>query len=187
RASTTAVLLTIALAPACAPLATFRPPSAFMGGRTMEMGLGAATVGPRPYVDERWLYAGQTWFTVRAAPWLHLSAISTFDPRAVALGGAATALAIRADRFVGGAEVELGYGWAAAGLPMALRLFEEHWLYTAPRVGNFGIDPAFGLPIGISLHLHGAAFARFEYQTSWVQLQAFNQRNHVAAALAVQW
>jgi hypothetical protein len=113
----------------------------------MEVGLGAVTVSPRPYVDESWLYAGQFWFSARAAPWLNLSAIAAFDPEAIGVGGGATALAIRADRFAGGVEAELGYGWGAAGLPMAFRLFEQNWLYSTPRVTNFGIYPAFGVPV----------------------------------------
>jgi hypothetical protein len=153
----------------------------------MELGLGAVAVSPRPYVDEQWLHAGQFWFNARAASWLNLSAIAAFDPEAVGVGVGATFLLIRADRFAGGLEGELGYGWGAAGLPFALRLFEQNWLYCTPRVSNFGIYPALGVPAGLSLHLHEGAFLRLEYQTSWAQLQAYNQRNHFGAALAVQW
>jgi hypothetical protein len=171
----------------CGPLATFRPPSAFAGDRSLEMGLGSVAVSPRRYVDESWLHAGQFWVSGRATRWLNLSAIAAFDPEALGIGGGATVLLVRGDRFFGGFEGELGYGWGAAGIPISLRLFEENWVYASPRVYNFGIYPAFGVPVGLSLHLHEGAFARIEYQTSWVQLQPYNQRNHVGAALAVQW
>jgi hypothetical protein len=153
----------------------------------MELGLGAVAVSPRPYVDERWLQSGQFWFTAKTGSWLQLSAISAFDAEALAIGGGATAVLIRKDRFAGGFEAELGYGWGAAGLPFAVRLFEQHWIYSTPRVSNFGIDPSFGVPVGLSLHLHEGGFLRLEYQTSWAPLNAYNQRNHLGAALVAQW
>src|SRR5688572_986628 len=68
---------------ACGPLATFRPASGLMEGRTMELGLGAAAVSPRPYVNEPWAHAGQMWLTGQAKSWLHLSGIAAFDPQAM--------------------------------------------------------------------------------------------------------
>jgi hypothetical protein len=66
---------------ACGPLGTFRPASGFIEERTKELGLGTVAVSPRPYVDEAWAHAGQLWFTGRALPWLHLSAIA--EPKAM--------------------------------------------------------------------------------------------------------
>ena len=172
---------------ACAPVATFRPASGFIDGKTIELGLGAVTLSPRPYVDEQWAQTGQLWFSAKASRWLHLSAISAFDHSAVALGGAAKALLVHTDRFAGATEVELGYGWGALGIPLAARLVGQTWLYSTPRVGTFGIDPIFGIPVGVSAHVHEGAFLRLEYQTSWSNLKAYNQRNHYGAALAVQW
>jgi hypothetical protein len=171
----------------CGPFATFRPASTFMGGGTKEIGLGAATVSPRRYVDEPWLEAGQLWFSGKATPWLTLSGIAAFDPKAIGVGGGATFLLVRADRFAGGLEGELGYGWGAAGVPVAIRIFEQNWIYGTPRVANFGIYPTLELPVGVSAHLHRGAFLRLEYQSSWAQFDRFNQRNHLGAALAVQW
>jgi hypothetical protein len=34
-------------------------------------------------------------------------------------------------------------------LPIAVRLFEQNWLYSTPRVTSFGIYPAFGVPVGL--------------------------------------
>jgi hypothetical protein len=172
---------------ACGPLATFRPASGLMEGRTMELGLGAAAVSPRPYVNEPWAHAGQMWLTGQAKSWLHLSGIAAFDPRAMGLGGSARALVLRADRVRGGVDLEAGYGWGAASLPFALRLFDQHWFYASPRISNYGIEPLVGVPIGLNVHLQGGGFLRIEYQSSWARLQAFNQRHHLGAALAVQW
>ena len=172
---------------ACGPLATFRPASGLMEGRTMELGLGAAAVSPRPYVNEAWAHAGQMWLTGQAKSWLHLSGIAAFDPQAMGLGGSARALVLRADRVRGGVDLEAGYGWGGASLPFALRLFDQHWFYASPRISNYGIEPLLGVPIGLNVHLQGGGFLRIEYQSSWARLQAFNQRHHLGAALAVQW
>jgi len=184
---TGAVAVMPLLLEACAPLAMFRPASGFLEGRTMELGLGAAAVSPRPYVNEPWAHVGQMWVTGQAKSWLHLSGIAAFDPQAMGLGGGARALLLRADRVRGGIDLEAGYGWAAASLPFALRLFDQHWFYASPRVSNYGIEPIVGFPIGLNLHLQPSAFLRIEYQSSWARLQAFNQRHHLGAALAVQW
>jgi hypothetical protein len=179
-----AVLLVIG---GCGPLAMFRPASGFMDGRNMELGLGAVAVSPRPYVVEPWAHAGQLWFTGQATSWLHLSGIAAFDPEALGVGGGARALVLRGDRLRGGVEAEAGYGWAALAVPFAVRLFEQHWLYSSPRVSNYGIEPVVGIPLGLNLHLQGGGFLRVEYQSSWAKLQAFNHRHHLGAALAVQW
>ncbi len=171
----------------CGPLATFRPIAALSADRPYELGLGTVAVSPRPYVDERWGQSGQLWFTKRANDWLQLSAIAAFDPGALGAGIGATAAVVRGRRVVAGVEGEAGYGWAAASVPFAFRLFEESWLYAAPRVYNFGIYPAVGTPIGLSLHIQKGAFLRFEYQASWMQLQAYNLRHHIGGGLAVQW
>ena len=171
----------------CGPLATFRPISALTSERAHELGLGAVAVSPRPYVDERWGHAGQLWFTTRATSWLQLSGISAFDAGALGVGVGATASVVRGDRFAAGVQAEAGYGWAAAGLPFAVRLFEQSWIYGEPRVTNYGIYPMVGTPVGLSLHIEKGAFLRLEYQASWERLQRFNLRHHLAAGFAVQW
>jgi hypothetical protein len=181
----------------CAPMATFRPISAFAGGQaSMEMGLGTVAVSPRPYVDERWSHTGTAWFTAQVKPWLQLSGISAFDDGALGVGVGATALLFRRSWFMAGVEAEAGYGWAAAGVPIAARLFEQTytaylpagaWIYAQPHVTNFGIYPSVGTPIGLSVHIQKGAFVRLEYQASWEQFQRYNLRHHLGAAFAVQW
>jgi hypothetical protein len=171
----------------CAPLGMLRPPVPFPEDRRNEIGLGGVVVSPRPYVEEPWTQAGQMWLTRQALPWLQLSAISAFDPRAMAFGLGARALWLRSSRLGAGCDVELGYGWGALGLPVAVRLFGQSWFYASPRVGNYGIEPIFGVPMGLSLNVQHGAFLRLEYQTSWVNLLSYQHRHHLGAALAVDW
>jgi hypothetical protein len=173
--------------PSCGPLASLRPISALNAQSANELGLGTVAVSPRPYVDERWSHTGQLWFTMRATPWLQLSGISAFDASAIGIGVGATASLVRAQSFVAGVGGEAGYGWAAAGLPLAARLFDQTWIYAEPRVTNYGIYPLFGAPVGLSLYVDRGAFLRLEYQASWERVQAFNLRHHLAAGFAVQW
>ena len=149
--------------------------------------MGTVAVSPRPYVDEPWSHAGQLWFTSKATPWLQLSGISAFDAGAIGVGVGATALLVRRSSLVAGVEAEAGVGWTAGGFPFALRLFEETWIYAEPRISSFGIYPAVGTPVGLSLHVEKGAFLRVEYQASWERFQAFNLRHHLAAGFAVQW
>ena len=158
-----------------------------IGEKTRELGLGAIAVSPRPYVDEPWRHAGQLWFTTRATSWLNLSGIAAFDAEALGAGVGASVPILRASRFAAGVEADAGYGWAGAAIPMAGRLFGQTWIYSAPRVTNIGVYPAFVLPIGLSLHVDKGAFVRLEYQPSWANLQAYELRHHLGAALAVQW
>ena len=164
-----------------------RPISALEGQGTRELGLGTVAVSPRPYVDEPWSHAGQLWFTAKATPWLRLSGISAFDAGALGVGVGATASLLRASSFMAGVEAEAGYGWAAAGVPLAARLFGQTWIYSEPRVSNFGIYPAVGAPLGLSLHIEKGAFLRLEYQATWEQLQRHNLRHHLGTGFAVQW
>jgi hypothetical protein len=168
-------------------MAALRPISALAGLGTRELGLGTVAVSPRPYVDEQWAHAGQLWFTTKATPWLQLSGISAFDAGALGVGVGATALLVRGRSFMAGVEAEAGYGWAAGGIPFAARLFEQTWIYSEPRVTNWGIYPVVGIPVGLSLPIEKGAFLRLEYQPSWERLQRFNLRHHLAAGLAVQW
>lgn len=182
-----ALFAALVLGTGCGPLATLRPISALTAQGTHELGLGAVAVSPRPYVDERWSQAGQVWFTTKATPWLQLSGISAFDTNALGAGLGATGLVVRGRSFMAGVEGEAGYGWAAAGIPFAARLFEQTWIYGEPRVTNFGKNASLGTPVGLSLHVEKGAFLRLEYQASWEQLQRYNLRHHLAAGFAVQW
>ncbi len=180
-------LLFLSILGGCAPLAGLRPASAPMPGRTFEAGGGAAFIGPRPYVIEEWRGTGQLWFTGRAGSWLTLSVVGAFDTEAVAAGFAARADLVRMDRLAGGVEVELGWLWAGVSLPFAVRLFDQTWLYTAPRVGNFGDELLPSIPLGASVRIYDGFALRLEGQLSWADFSAFNRRIHLGLAGAYQW
>lgn len=179
--------LTAVLGVSCAPAATFRPASALQGEQSIEMGAGAVVVTPRPYVQERYHGAGEVWVTGRVAPWLHLSGIGAFDPDAVAVGGAATSIPLRFDRFAGGVEVEAGYAWVAGALPLAVRVVDGVWLYTSPRLGTWGDALTPGIPVGVSIDLGPHFILRAEGQVSWADFKYYNRRFHGGLAAAYQF
>lgn len=172
----------------CAPLADLRPPSALVrGGRTFEVGGGGVYVTPRPYVVESGHANGQLWFTGKAANWLSLSVVGAFDTRSALGGAGALARVVTKDRFVGGTGVELGFAWAGASVSGAVRLFDDAWIYTAPRLSNWGKFLDFGIPVGVSLPLVYGFVLRAEGQASWEKLAYYNRRIHIAGALAYEW
>jgi hypothetical protein len=176
-----------ALATSCAPLASFRPASGLSDGRSLEAGVGVAAVSPRTYVTESWAAADQIWLTGEPKRWLSLSAIGVFDDTTASAGGASRFYLVRVPWYALGAEVEAGYGWLGASLPIAYRIFDWAWFYTAPRVGNWGSDLIVGVLGGLDLHVSGGLILRTEAQASWQELEFYNRRNHVGLALAVQW
>jgi hypothetical protein len=158
-----------------------------MPGRTLELGAGGMVLSPRPAVDEPWRAAAQLWTIGDTDPLVSLSAIGAFDTEAFALGGALRLNLLRANRAAAGIEVEAGYAWAALSLPFAVRAFDETWLYTAPRAGNFGTDLLLSAPLGMSARLVGGFMVRGEAQVSWQDLKRYNRRTHLGGAAAYQF
>jgi hypothetical protein len=172
---------------ACGPIASFRPAPGLMPGRSLEVGAGAAMVTARPYVNESAAGAGELWVTGAIGEHGEVAAIGAFDTDALGVGGAMRVYALRADRVALGAEVELGYAWAALSLPAALRLFDQTFVYTAPRIGNWSFDACFFIPVGASVRVYDGLFVRAEWQRSWQDFQYYNRRDHFGAALAYQF
>jgi hypothetical protein len=172
---------------ACGPIASFRPASGLMPDRHLEVGAGAARVTARPYVDEDPASAGQVWVSGDVGERLSLTAISAFDSDALGLGGAARVNMIRFDRFAAGSEVELGYAWAAVSLPLALRVVEQTWIYSGPRLGTWGLDRCFFIPLGVSVHVYEGFILRAEWQRSWQDFKYYNRRDHYGLAAAYQF
>lgn len=170
---------------ACAPLAGFRPASGIMDGRQAEVGLGGAALGPRPFVDEKTSGAAQFWASKRATKRLTVSGIGAVDLDALALGGALRVDALRTDRLALGAEGEGGFVWGAVSVPFAVRLFDETWVYTAPRLGTRGTDWLVELPAGVSVRVWDGLMIRPEYRATWVEALP-EERRHVAG-LGVAW
>jgi hypothetical protein len=175
-------------ASACAPLASFRPASGLMPDRSLEVGAGGMLESPRPYVTEPTRATGQVWASGRADDRLTLTGIVAFDASALALGGAARIDLVRADRFAAGVEPELGLLWAALDVPIALRLYDQTWLYTAPRFGSRGLDWALTVPVGVSARVYDGLMLRAEYGTTWsTELTYFQRRDVFGVALAFQY
>ncbi len=171
-----------------APIADMRPPSALVhDDRTFEMGGGAAMAGPRPYVIESGHGEGQVWFTGRVVPWLSLSGIGAFDTHTGKGGVSALARYVTTDRFVAGVGAEAGYAWLAGSLSASGRLFDDTWVYTAPRFFNWGIFPAAAVPVGFSSRIYGGFHLRGEAQLSWENFKYYNRRLHLAAAAVYEW
>ena len=178
--------MALTLAAGCAPFASFRPPNGLIEERSLELGAGGVAVAPRPYVQEGWSGAGQVWARGPLAEWLELGAVAAFDDEA-ALGGAfAQARYVRTDRFAGAVEVELGWAWGALALPVAVRLFDETWLYTSPRLGNLGDEVTPGLPLGLSVRVWDGLMVRAEGQVSWAAFRWYNRRVHLGLGVAYQ-
>lgn len=158
-----------------------------MPGRDGEVGAGAAIVTPRPGVDEPLQGAAQVWTLGEPSTRLTVSAIGAFDVNAFAIGGAIRFNWVRGDRTALGVEAEAGFAWAAVSVPLAFRLFDETWIYTAPRLGNFGVDPLLSLPAGVSARMIDGFILRAEAQASQQGFVHWNPRAHLGAAAAYQW
>jgi hypothetical protein len=158
-----------------------------MPGNSLEFGAGATAVSPRPYVIEDWSAVGALWVTSEFTQRSDLSAIVAFDDDALALGGAYRLYYLEHDRFSGAAEAELGFAWGAFSLPIALRLIDQTRLYASPRIGNWGTDPIFGIPVGVSVRIHRGFILRAEWQRSWQDFAYYNRRDHFGVAGAYQF
>lgn len=182
------VLAASSAAASCAPQSNFRPASGIMSDRSFEVGGGGTLVGPRPFVDEPTQGAGQLWFSGRAAKNLTLTGIGAIEASAFALGGGARIDVVRTNRFAFGPEVELGFLWAALNVGAAVRLFDQTYVYTAPRLGSRGADWALDIPGGLSVRVYEGIMLRAEYRVAWTgELSYFQQRRIAGAALAVQF
>jgi hypothetical protein len=171
-----------------APIADLRPPCALVhDDRKFEAGGGAAMVTARPYVIESPHGEGQIWFTDRVVPWLSVSAVGAFDTNTVKGGFAALARYVTTDRFVAGVGAEAGYAWYAGSLSGAVRLFDDTWLYAAPRIFNWGIFATPGIPVGATARIFRGLQLRAEAQLSWEEFKSYNRRLHLAAAAAYAW
>lgn len=171
----------------CSPIANLRPASGLMPGKKLEVGAGAAALGPRPFVAEDWESTGQVWVSGNTSSSITLSAIGAFDTDAFAAGGAVRLNIVREELVAFGVEGELGYAWAALSLPVALRLFDESWIYSAPRLGTWSTDGIFSVPLGVSLRIYEGFALRGEAQVSWQNFQSFNRRVHLAGAAVYQF
>jgi hypothetical protein len=181
------LLFLLLIAQACSPSQSFRPGGSLLPGRSHELGIAISNIEPRPYVEESAQRLGQAWWMQQLSErWLFTTLVA-FDTSAV-LGGTA----LRWDAFPGSRlavspELELGLFWAAASLPMTLRLWHGTGIYTSPRLGNWGAEVTPFLPIGVTSELFHGLVLRAEAQLSWANFQYYNRRVHWGFAVAHQW
>lgn len=168
----------------CSPLSSFRPASGLMPGTTRQVGLGGTVVTPRPYVDEPAHRVGHVWFGSKLGKPSDLSLIAAFDSEGMAVGGALALRYVQTSRFSAAAEFEAGYAWGAIAAPFSVRLFDQTHLYTSPRLGNWGLEPVVGIPVGLSVRLYEGLSLRGEWQRSWQAFQYYNRRDHFGVAAA---
>lgn len=155
--------------------------------RQFEVGGGAAMVTPRPYVIESSHGEGQFWFTDRVVPWLSLSGVGAFDSQTAKAGIAALARYVTTDRFIAGVGAEAGFAWYAGSLSAAGRVFDDTWIYVAPRIYNWGVFATPGLPAGITSRIYRGFHLRAEAQLSWQEFKYYNRRLHLSAAAVYEW
>lgn len=181
------VIAAVTLALGCAPVQSFRPADGLMDGKTSELGMGAAVIGPRPYVEERAHGVGQLWISKQVHKRVMLTGMGAFDVAAAALGGGLRLDMIKTRRFAASVEGELGFAWGALVFPASVRVAGPARLYTGPRLGSRGVNWAIDLPVGISMPLVGSWVARAEYSSSWVELMHYQHRHLLGLAVAYQY
>ncbi|HEX2880590.1 MAG TPA: hypothetical protein VHO25_13750 [Polyangiaceae bacterium] len=181
------VLAVVIAASACAPPAGFRPASGLLEDRSYEVGLGVARVSPRPYVIEEAQNTGQLWFSTEWAPWLLVSGLAAFDDNGALGGGALRWQVLKHQRVATGLELEGGVLWLGTSIPLALRLIDQTWLYTAPRLSNWGAEITPFVPVGVSARVIDGLSVRVEGQLSWADWKYYNRRVHLGLACAYQW
>jgi hypothetical protein len=172
---------------ACSPIASFRPAAGFVPGNSLEFGLGAVTISRRPYVIEEPRAIGQFWVSSEQSPSRNLTILGAFDDQALSLGASLRLRFVRTHAFVAAADGELGYLFAGLSLPLAVRVVDEVWLYAGPRLGNWGVDPSFGAPIGASVLVYDGFQLRGEWQRSYQDFKVYNRRDHFGIAAGYQF
>jgi hypothetical protein len=149
--------------------------------------MGGTVVTPRPYVDEESHGVAEVWFSTVLGEQSDLTALVAFDDEALAMGGALTLRYVRTERIAAGAELELGYAWGAVSAPVSLRLVDRAYLYAAPRLGTWGMEFIFGVPVGTSVRIYEDFGVRAEWQRSWQGFQYYNRRDHFGFAAYYQF
>jgi hypothetical protein len=160
----------------CAPVAGFRPPAPLLPDRSVELGAGGVALSPRPYVQEPWRGAGQLWAAGPISKRFDLGAVAAFDLDGAAVGATLRLHVSTHDRFALAVDTELGWGWISLSVPLGVRLFDETWLYTAPRLFNWGQRPAVAVPVGLSVRIADGFFLRAEAQAVWPDLSPYQRR-----------
>lgn len=143
---------------ACAPVAMVRPPVPMPADDKGEFGVAAGinealeSTGYMTPLSSPNGPSAQIWYA-------HHFADDRLVVGGVLFGGTSSLVgtgvtlrynAIRGERFRLGVDLDGGFAWASAGVPMAVRLNDALWLYTAPSVG-LRVAQAARVPLGLSI------------------------------------
>ncbi|MEZ4468043.1 MAG: hypothetical protein R3F60_26205 [bacterium] len=184
------LLLALAhLASACAPAANLRPMTPMLPDHAAEVGVGYTQVGPRPVGQDDTVHGGQAWVTSQPLTWLDISLVGAFAAQGVAVAGLAVRWrALEVDGFAAGIGAELGSGWAAIDLPLAVRVVDGLWAYSAPQLGTWGKDATVRLPLGLDVELFDELRIRGEAQMNYPrrdgEFDGYQRRLHLGMGMA---
>ena len=74
-----------------------------------------------------------------------------------------------------------------ASVPLALRIIDQTWLYSAPKLGNWGPEITPFVPLGLTVRIVDGFSLRCEGQLSWADWKYYNRRLHLGLGGAIQW
>lgn len=168
----------------CAPAANMRPLTPMIPNDSTELGVAYTAVGPRPVGQDEWAHGGQVWGTYQPATYFDVSLIGAFAD-GVTAGLAVRWRALEFDRFATGLSAEIGAGWAALNLPLAVRVNDSIWLYSAPQYGTWGVDlTTVRLPLGVDVKVADELRIRGEAQVNYPDFDPYKRRVHLGMGLA---
>lgn len=161
-----------------------RPLNPMLPDHQAELGLAHTLVGPRPVGQDDWVHGAQAWSTWQPTGAFDLSFVGVFADGFT--GGLALRWrALEGQHFAAGVGAEIGVGWLALNLPVAARLQERVWLYSAPQLGSWGIDlESVRLPLGVDVKVADEVHVRGEAQLNYPDFDPYKRRVHMGLGLA---
>lgn len=174
----------ILFASGCAPATNMRPLTPMIPHDTTEVGVAYTAVGPRPVGQDDWAHGGQAWGTYQPVTWLDVSLVGAFAD-GITAGLAVRWRALETEHFATGLSAEVGAGWVAVNLPLAVRVHERLWIYSAPQYGTWGVDlETVRLPIGLDLKVADDLRVRGEAQMNYPDFDPYKRRLQLGMGLA---
>lgn len=146
---------------ACAPAASMRAPTPFAEGVANEIGAGATwnqllveeATSSNDFVPYRSGLSGQLWYQHQFGEWFSLGG-TLFGGQTNFFGGGVQlrGMWVRAPRFRLGTDLEGGWYWGAIGIPVAVGLSDDVWLYSNPSV-RLSTHQMVRVPLGVAANL----------------------------------
>lgn len=168
----------------CAPAANMRPMTPMLPDHQGEFGVAWTRVGPRPVGEDEPTWGGQSWVTAQPLTWLDISVVGAFAEGQYTAGLAVRWRAVQYDFFAAGLGAELGSGWAAVDLPLAVRVIDGLWAYSAPQYGTWGSVSTIRVPLGLDVELTDELRVRGEAQINYPDFDPYQRRVHLGMGMA---